>query len=431
MLWSLLHVSWQTFWVSIGTSLIASSVFALINLHHKSKYTQFCEHLFEEWGIVHAYEKRSEITTPCIYLLKNNPKKIDISAIRLRSFIDTHKSTLTKLLKDGKTNIRLLLPNPKSSYAKAFQTLLRDKVLTQDSLDSVKDWLNEIAPDIRKKSLEIRYTDTIMTSMYQRIDDVIFMGPYINQTKSQDTFTLECLYKGTLGQILSDRFEEDFRNATIDPSSNPFVIEFIGMPGSGKTSCATHIMEKYPQMLYFTTEGVPSSEKDSPLTFNTRVSKFLNQYVSRIDQGTSLLLDRGVIDAKIWLQVHNADVENLNDNNFMQLMENVPSIPDEIPHYKFLFLTSPEKCLERRGIHRNKPDEWALEIKMLKKLQAAYLNLASIYDRSSQEKCESDDDSQISKWYIIDSTNMNIDDEIKTVSSYIDQIIKEHTPSKL
>lgn len=402
--------------ISIGTSLIASSLFSLTSFYHKSKTSQICDHLYKEWGIIHAYEKRSEITTSCISLLKSSPSKIDVSAIRLRAFIDTHKETLTSLLKTGKTHIRLLLPNPKSPYATAFQTLLKDNVLTKESLDSVKDWINNIPLDIRQRSLEIRYTDSVMTSMYQRIDNTIFMGPYINQTKSQDTFTLQCTVQGLLGQTLVNRFKEDFDLAKPEPSVNPFIIEFIGMPGSGKTSCATTVMEKYPSMVYFTTEGIPSSKKDSPLTFNKRVSSFLRQYVKRLEQGECLLLDRGTVDAKIWLQVH-TNKNSFNDiNTYEKLLGALPHIPMEVPHYKFLFLTDPEICMKRRTILRSRPDEWALEHDMLTQLYAAYKEL------------ESSDDKPL---IVMDTSNKDLDEVIAAVLVKIDNIVREHTPEPL
>ena len=194
---------------SVGSSLLASLLFSILTVNRINQKESSIK-LFTQLGLVNFYLERSEITERCALLFKN-AQLIDITAIRLKTLLETHENTLNNLLRTKPVRIRILMPNPDSESAKTIEELLGTKESIRAGLRNVLEWEKRIKGETLTGTLEIRYSDKLIASMYQRIDNYVFTGPYMNKTESQGTYTLECNAFGQFGGILSNDFESRFK----------------------------------------------------------------------------------------------------------------------------------------------------------------------------------------------------------------------------
>lgn len=355
----------------IGTSLLASLLFVKFTLKKINKDEERVA-LFEKMGLVNFYIERHEITDRCGQLFKD-AERIDITAVRLKSLLEIHEQTLNNLLLTKRVQIRILMPNPDSDSARTLEQLLGTKESIREGLNNVLEWEKRIKKESLKGTLEIRYSNKLIASMYQRIDNFVFSGPYMSKLESQDTYTVECKADGGYGKILTNYFEARFNESAMALKKKSFVIEFMGMPGAGKTSCVNLLKERYPEIHTHSNEDVPCFPDDTPFQFNIRLLESLNKSLMARNNEGLLILDRGLEDAKIWLRVHKY-LNNLNSYESKRLENQLPSI-HQTRYYKILFIQPPAITRERRHIER-RIDEWALDEFALNKLYDLYKNKA-------------------------------------------------------
>lgn len=354
--------------ISTGTSLLASAFFVLLTVRHIDKEKQRIA-LFEEMGLVQFYLERSHITQRCEQLFQD-ARQIDITGTRLKTLLENHKVTLTNLLLTRPVQIRILMPDPDADSAKTLQELLGMKKSIRQGLQDVLDWKESINKQLCKGTLELRFSDKMISSMYQRIDKIVFTGPYINKIETQRTYTLECDAYGKFGRIMADDFTKMFNEGTADIKNTSFVVEFLGMPGAGKTSSIELLKKKYREIYSHSNEEVACKPDDTPYLFNTHLLTSLSKILRDAGKNGVLFLDRGIEDVTIWLKVHK-HLNNLSVQQARKLSNLIPRVPKNFRHYKILFLQHPSLSEERRPIER-RVDEWALEKHALEVLYKYY-----------------------------------------------------------
>lgn len=266
--------------LSVGTSIMASSIYSFLSYKQKKEEDEIYENIYKEWGIIKIYPSKASLNPRTKKLLENYPKEIDISGIRLKGLLND-KENIYKLNKclDNGSHIRILLPKEGGSGEKLVRMMIRNKNGDEFSgkLSSfVDEWQKDLSFNQRQK-IEIRYSEKLISIMYNRYDNIIFMGQYVIGPDSSETFALECRSKGLLGKYLRNIFEYNFSHSIKKNKINPFVIEFIGMPGSGKTTCNSKIINEYDFFQYFTTEEIPCADDETPQTFNSKVVSCLKK----------------------------------------------------------------------------------------------------------------------------------------------------------
>jgi hypothetical protein len=369
------EVDFKNILVAVGTSLLASSIFAYFSVKNINKENERIE-LFEKLGLVTLHLERHAITTKCSELLKK-AEQIDITAIRLKTLLELHEKQLNNLLRNTHVKIRILLPYPGSESANIIEQLLdaNESILT--GLKNVLDWESRLKTEKLTGTLEIRFSKTLISSMYQRIDNVVFTGPYMRKTESQETFTLECDATGDFGKMLSGYFNRRFKEADKRPKGKPYIIELMGMPGAGKSSCINLLKQADPNLVSHSNEDIECTASDTPYEFNLRLVKSLQFFVENIQKHEVVFLDRGLEDLKIWLQFHLQN-NNITAEEFFHLNNMIPKCPLNVNYYKILFIQKPDFTKKRRVVER-RVDEWAL-------LDTSLESLFNLYEKSRNQQ---------------------------------------------
>lgn len=167
-----------TGWLNgVGTSLLASAVVGLLFLYQLRIDRQFdqARQLYDEYGLVGVTGARSD---KALYedLMRRCRHSFDIMGHSLsRMYDDLGRSLLPEMSVRG-VKIRILLLHPASEFVKAREV--------EDSSPERVD----LAAEIRKAAaaykalaltnLTIKYYRCTPTLTYQRLDNVIFAGPY-------------------------------------------------------------------------------------------------------------------------------------------------------------------------------------------------------------------------------------------------------------
>ena len=195
----------KTILVSIGTSVLASAIVALLSSIYIQKYTHAKE-ISEIWGISSISDKRGVMNERIDAQLDKTRKKYDIIAFGLKSLREGYHDGVENCLKRG-AHMRIITVNPDNSRLK-IRDIEEKKTpgSTKLSINQLSQWVDKLN---RKYPghVEIRYSDTIPTEFYCREDDYIYVGPYQYGKESQQMITMEYHRPGKAFDYYENHFQ--------------------------------------------------------------------------------------------------------------------------------------------------------------------------------------------------------------------------------
>lgn len=187
------HEILATVFISVGSSLLASSVIMYLTSVYLNKHTTG-QRLSEYWGLEEIYLQRSEITLDRECILSSAKKSLDMCAFGSHSM--RNSPNIDKIVKDRVRlglKIRMLVINPNSEYLKQRES---EEGVAEGSIRkhiiSLLSWvvkLKRIAPVTSHVSIKLY--DALPLDYYQRVDDYLFIGPYQFKKPSRNTITLK------------------------------------------------------------------------------------------------------------------------------------------------------------------------------------------------------------------------------------------------
>jgi hypothetical protein len=102
----------------------------------------------------------------------------------------------------------------------------------------------------------------------------------------------------------------------------PMLIEFFGMPNTGKTTTAEYILKEViadginAKMIYERASICPIKDKTSPLFNYWTLFSLAKEYIEAFENKYDIIIaDRGIIDAEIWVTAFS---ELFDDNNTLK-----------------------------------------------------------------------------------------------------------------
>ena len=136
----------------------------------------------------------------------------------------------------------------------------------------------------------------------------------------------------------------------------PFMVEFSGTPEAGKTTCIKNLLVRFDNEKINVGYIRESAETVNPLipkgSFHSHLSmKFhtLNKIIeAKYSNFDLLLIDRGIIDSIFFTIKHSINNPSVySECATVIIMLN--QLTDFFPDFLFLFTTSPETSIQRRG----------------------------------------------------------------------------------
>ena len=211
-----LIIKTDTFWgqicISVGTSILASSIVVFISSKYLFKQSKIKE-MIEEWGIAGIYETRQNMNQYCNINVERNEKQLDIIAFGLKGFRHSKGELIKNKVAKG-MRLRIITMDPDSKFL-----VEREKVEgciegeIKNTINQLIEWvellkLNQIEED----QVQIKFYDTLPLDFYFGLDNSIYVGPYLYGIDSQQTISYEfrCNSKGY--HYYSNYFEKIWNN---------------------------------------------------------------------------------------------------------------------------------------------------------------------------------------------------------------------------
>ena len=160
------------------------------------------------WGVDKIFRTRAEKNYESDRILEShNIKQLDGIAFGLRSFRIQRTNDIISCLKNG-ANIRLLVMNPLSKFA--IQRAREEHEVDDSIAKSIEDlinWARDINSRSKSGSIQIKLYNSMTLDFYWRIDDCIYVGPYLYGVPSQQTITYKFNKGGLAFEQYADYFE--------------------------------------------------------------------------------------------------------------------------------------------------------------------------------------------------------------------------------
>ena len=201
----------KPFLLAIGTSLIASTIvyfldilkqYGIINVSKQEMNKDIVNS-----GITNLYNTRS--IDKYDILMSDANKEIDALGYSLRRFLEKSMHIIEEYQKrNSRPKIRILLIDPDSVYSKERERIEGDvKGTYKNSIEKLRNSLSKY------EFVEIKKISTQLSNMIYRIDDVMFIGPYLYKLSSSVTVTFELEKHGWLFKLYEEEFNKMWKAA--------------------------------------------------------------------------------------------------------------------------------------------------------------------------------------------------------------------------
>lgn len=190
------------FLLNIGCSLLASSLFVIFSSLADSPNT------LDEWYLTDIYNTRSEMNIDCDRILKRAERNVDIIAFGISSYREQQTELTSRLLDKG-VNFRIITMDPNSKFAK--QRDSEEKVLSGQTSKSISDlisWAVNMNSKSKSGNIQIKGYSCMTLDFYWRVDNVIYIGPYLYGLASQRTISFKYCNGGKGFEYYTDYFNK-------------------------------------------------------------------------------------------------------------------------------------------------------------------------------------------------------------------------------
>lgn len=185
------HPDWKTVWLSVGCSLIASSIVSWLTARYLTRAERVRE-VIRDWGLVAIFRTRQEMNRAADRACLDLAHRLDILAWGLKSFRESKDHEVRAQLARG-LHLRILAPHPDSPMiAQREQEEREVPGQIRNTLLQLEDWVNtlkEVAPT--PAAVQLRWYRGLPQDFYFRADDQLFIGPYLYGLSSQQTISYQ------------------------------------------------------------------------------------------------------------------------------------------------------------------------------------------------------------------------------------------------
>lgn len=185
------NADYKNILISTGCSLIASSVVSFLTSKYLVRMNRI-KRVVEYWGLEAIFETRQEMNRSVDAVFDSLEKNLDIIAWGLKSFRDARDKSVRDKVARG-LKIRFITLDPDSEYVK--QREIDEKEASgqiKQTILNLQKWIEElqkIAP--KPDNIQVKYYNSLPEDFYFRVDDHIFIGPYLYGISSQQTISYE------------------------------------------------------------------------------------------------------------------------------------------------------------------------------------------------------------------------------------------------
>lgn len=181
---------WKNILISVGCSVLASNLIMYLTSEFMLRSRRRTE-LIDKWGFEAIYKTRAEMNLSSNSALERCKKQIDIIAFGLKSFREAKTEELLTLANKG-VKIRILTLDPESKILPLVDAQENQvEGHTENSIRELIKWSEEINRNFKEESITLKYYDHLPLDFYFRVDDSVYVGPYLKGRSSQQAISYE------------------------------------------------------------------------------------------------------------------------------------------------------------------------------------------------------------------------------------------------
>lgn len=172
-----------------------------------------CFQMIDSWKLTKIYNTRAEKNAESDPILElHNTKQLDGIAFGLRSFRSRRKKDMLECLNNG-MNVRLLAMNPYGEFIahrEAEENVNKGNM--SNAIIQLVSWATELNEKSKNGKIKIKYYNCMTLDFYWRMDDILYVGPYMLEIDSQQTVTFKYENGGKGFKMYSEYFEDLWNN---------------------------------------------------------------------------------------------------------------------------------------------------------------------------------------------------------------------------
>ncbi len=203
--------------LSIACSILASAIVGLFTVSFLYQEEEDRE-VIKRWGLTNIYRSRDVMNTDCDKDLRKAREHIDYVGFGFRSLRDMESDTIRERLAAG-AKIRFLVMSPDCPYLEEREK--EEKCSPGEikkSIHDLENWVRELNKENKKNNIQLRYYNTLPLDYYNRIDNVVYMGPYWYNKTSQHTVSYKFIAGSEGYNLYTDYFDDlwEDKELTVD-----------------------------------------------------------------------------------------------------------------------------------------------------------------------------------------------------------------------
>lgn len=203
---------WDTIWLSIGCSLIASG---LVILMHDFFVERKVVSEIDDWKLTRIYSTRAEKNADSDPQLDKARYVVDAIAFGLKSFRTKQSKRVEGCLRRG-VNFRIITMNPESPFVRQREIEENEtEGQIKHTIEELVKWADELNARGYKGRVLVKGYDTMTLDFYWRVDDELYVGPYWYNVSSQQTITYKFEREGKGFTTYIEYFDALWENETL------------------------------------------------------------------------------------------------------------------------------------------------------------------------------------------------------------------------
>lgn len=177
-----------------------------------NEYKQKLE-VTKNWGLQKIFRTRAEKNSESDPKLeKHNVSQLDGIAFGLSNFRSNREKDVLENLRNG-MKMRLLVMDPNSNFVMQREIEENDNPgHISASIKKLVQWVNDLNAKSKNGKIEIKYYNSMTLDFYWRMDDELYVGPYLFNVVSQQTLTYKFIKCGRGFNMYTDYFESLWNN---------------------------------------------------------------------------------------------------------------------------------------------------------------------------------------------------------------------------
>lgn len=197
----------ETVLLSVGCSIIASSIITYFVSRYQIRRENL-QNIIDHWGLENIYSTRAVMNQVCDEKQSQARECIDVMGFGLRSWRQGCTEMIISLLRRG-VRIRILTPVPDHLAVRMREESEEDSEGNiSKSIHLLKNWVENLKSE---GNIELRHYSGLPMDFYFRVDNTLFIGPYLHGRQSQQTISYEYSANGQMFRDYTAYFEEMWR----------------------------------------------------------------------------------------------------------------------------------------------------------------------------------------------------------------------------